>query len=171
MKKILCLLACLFCLGSLSAEIKDLTFQKLVPLFPDRDNLKEVSKQYNLTLEKYENDEFEFSCDSLENNHFKIVSISYDYSDSISTWLQVNTCKYDAYSLLEGFFKIEKNRLLYVDHEPKFFGPQDYFEFSFYDNNLKIYSSLYIPHNDADLEDSVTIFLSYDLDSEEEDLR
>lgn len=167
-KRLICLLACLFSLGRLFAETNSLMFMNLIPIFPDRDNLKEVSKQYNLTLKKYENNEFEFTCDSLKNDYFEIINISYDYSETIETWLQVKTCKYYAYSLLGGFFNKEKNRVLYVDYKTDFFANCNYFDFTFYDKKSKLYSTLYIPNSDLELEDSVTIFLYYELDNEEE---
>lgn len=169
MKKLFCLLACLFCLGSLYAEINDLTFQNLVPLFPERDNLKEISKQYNLTLKKYEDDEFEFTCDSLKNDYFEILNISYDYSETISTWLKVKTCKYYAYKLLESFFCKDSTSLLLVNYTNHYFGNTNYFDFSFYDNILKIYAAISIPDSDVDINDSIIISLNYDLDNNEEE--
>ena len=134
-------------------------FLDLIPIFPERDNLKELSKEYNLTLEKYENNEFKFSCNSLKNKHYEITSLNFNYSEN-NTTIFVTCTKAAAFSLLKKIFKEEYN-LINIEYDYSVEFNEENLAFAFYNSNSNIITILNIPNFDYELTDIIDISISY----------
>lgn len=149
------------------ADDNNFKFLDLIPIFPDRDNLKELSKEYNLTLEKYENNEFQFSCDSLKNKFYEITDIFYYYSDERKTSMFITCTKASALALLKPLISIEHNRLVNLDYYYDEDENENCISFIFYNTNKNLYTSLDISNYDYNLTDEIEIYISFCVENNE----
>lgn len=111
MKKILCLLACLFIMISCAfTETPDITFIN-IPCFPAPQNIKQIAQDFNFTLVKYEDMKLTYSCD-IQNNGYSISNVQYNFGNIREVLFTLNSSDEACYSLLTAITNKPEYKLM-----------------------------------------------------------
>ena len=134
--------------------------QKLfnVPVFPPVQNIKQVTKEYNLNLLSYNQLVVDFSCD-LQFNNYKITGLKYDFNPRRETEYRIHCSKRDYNLLLTHYFN-ETSILLSVDY----FSDENVIAHSFINSETGVLTILAISNTDD--EDNVFCSVNFIYDIE-----
>lgn len=155
MKKIICFLFIISCvLFSGVAEPPEIE-QFDFPVFVNKEDIYSLEKDYNLTLEKYENKTYTFQCDK-DWHGFNIKEVTYNFDNSPFTVFQVLTSNMGCLAYLATKYRDED----LIPAEIKFINKY-IINYSFFCKEKDLYIYVSIPEIDQEEETDKLMFVTF----------